>query len=262
MIRVEARPASSRIVRASLASAQQVAAVEPDGRHRRLDGGGAADALEGVVGIDQQGRPARKVAGEGGEGRGLVAEGLDPGMGHRADGRDAEPERGLDVARAVEAGEVRRPRRQQAGRRSVPAAGPELDQRTAARDLDDPAGLRGYHRRIGDGGDQVRLDPLRLLRASPRPGPAARPGRRRSPRGRPRRRPGTGAIGAGRTSRGRPRRRPAGPAAPRSARRRTGASGGPRSPVPAPPRRGRNAAAAACRTNSSKVARRPAIPSA
>ena len=55
--------------------------------------GASADDLFGrrfgVVGVDQQGEVLRPRAGEGLEGRGFVVIGLDEGMRHGAEGRDA-----------------------------------------------------------------------------------------------------------------------------------------------------------------------------
>ena len=94
----------------------QVAAVEPDraeARPRHLDGG--ADALLGVVGVDEQrgadalGSHLRR------EGLALAAVREGEGVGTGPHGGDAVPPAGLQVARRAEPGDVRRPGRGDGG---------------------------------------------------------------------------------------------------------------------------------------------------
>ena len=183
-------------------------------------------------------------------------------MRHRAGAGDAQPDRRLDVARPRAAGEVRRPRGDQARVRPVAAAGAEVVDRPAGRRLrrsgrpSTPPGSDSRSRRAGTS------RPTAPGPAGPRPGSAARPERRPSPRASPRRRPRTEASPSQSKNAGSiARERPASAGSPRSARPRTRAGAGRRSPARARRRPGRRGSSGSFRTNISNVARSSSLPS-
>ncbi len=136
---VEQRPGRGRLL-------GQVAGVQPD---RTQPGPGdldrGADALLGVVGVDQQRRARALVGHLTGEGLGLARVAEREGVRGRADRRHAVAATGGEVARRGEPGDVRRARRGHRGL-LVGAPGAHLDQRSPPRGGDHPrrgAGDRG-----------------------------------------------------------------------------------------------------------------------
>ena len=88
--------------RASLSGqCAQIAAVDSNGLNRRLDRGSQSNALERVVGVDQQRGVSGKNSGERCECFGLGRKRLDPRMSHGAHRRHAQAQGGLDVTGAL-----------------------------------------------------------------------------------------------------------------------------------------------------------------
>ena len=102
----------------------QIAAVNPDRLHRRIDGGGLAPTFERVVGVDEQCRRARESTGVGGESLRFGIERLYPRMSHRPRRGDFQQPGRLDVTGPVETGDVGSARREQPTVRPVAATAP------------------------------------------------------------------------------------------------------------------------------------------
>ncbi len=142
---------------------------EAPGHHHFIkDPDGVGDAgTEGVVGVDEEGAVVRVGLGVGPEGVVLGGEHLDPAVGHRPQGGDAELPVGDGVGRPGAAGDVGGPCPQDSGVVPLGPAGAELHHRPIPRCPDDAAGLGGHQRLKVDGGQQHRFHQLGLEEGPP-----------------------------------------------------------------------------------------------
>ena len=147
----------------------KVAAVDADAAdrdaftrklRRQLDD--ACDRPLGVVGVDQQGRPLRPGAGERHEGIGFAGVRLHVRMGHGAEHRDVEAPAGFGGGRAIETGQVGRPRRQQRGVGTMGPSHTEVHQPPAPRRKHHARSLRGDEGLEVHDVQQAALHQLRL----------------------------------------------------------------------------------------------------